>query len=111
MYAFFKLDPQMEYIDGRWAHTFQCANTSCKHTVRRYLSSKDRSSTSNLRKHTRKCWGVEALDTMDHMTTVSRAKDSVEKYRRTQNLKVVFGAASKKTFCYSTVQHTPTETR
>ena len=111
VYAFFKPDPQIEYVDGRRTHTFQCTNTGCKHTIRRYLSSKDGTSTSNLRKHARRCWGVEALEAADRMTTASSAKASVEKYRRTQNLKVAFGAASKKSFRYSTVQHTPTESR
>ncbi|TFY51890.1 hypothetical protein EVJ58_g10323, partial [Rhodofomes roseus] len=111
VYAFFKPDPTIAYIDRRRVHVFRCANSGCKHDVRRYLESKDATSTGNLRKHARKCWGEEALAAADRMSTASKAKDSVEKYRRTQNLKIAFGAASKKTFKYSTVQHTPTETR
>ncbi|TFY55495.1 hypothetical protein EVJ58_g8214 [Rhodofomes roseus] len=111
VYAFFKPDIAIEYVDGRRLHAFRCANTGCKHDVRRYLASKDARSTSNLRKHVRKCWGIEALEAADRMSTSSKAKDSIEKYRRTQNLKVAFGAASKKSFRYSTIQHTPTETR
>ncbi|EPS93342.1 hypothetical protein FOMPIDRAFT_1091628, partial [Fomitopsis schrenkii] len=111
VYAFFKPDPAITYKDGRRLHAFQCANTGCKHVVNWYLTSSDKSSTQNLRKHARKCWGAEALEAADRMITASKAKDSVEKYRRTQNLKVAFGAASKKSFRYSTIQHTPTETR
>ncbi|TFY54699.1 hypothetical protein EVJ58_g8703 [Rhodofomes roseus] len=110
-YAFFWPDPAIEHIDGRRIHTFRCANTGCKHDVQRYLASKDATSTGNLRKHIKKCWGVEALEAADWMSTASKAKESIEKYKRTQDIKVAFGAASQKSFHYSTIQHTPTETR
>ncbi|TFY69264.1 hypothetical protein EVJ58_g529 [Rhodofomes roseus] len=111
VYAFFKPDVTIKYVDGRRVHAFRCTNTGCKRDIRRYLNSKDARSTSNLRKHVKQCWGEEALGAADRMSTSSKAKDSVKKYRRTQNLKVAFGAASKKSFHYSTIQHTPTETR
>ncbi|KZT63675.1 hypothetical protein DAEQUDRAFT_741773 [Daedalea quercina L-15889] len=84
VYAFFKPDPAIEY---------------------------DLKSTSNLRKHVLKCWGEEALEAVDWMVTASKAKDSIEKYWQSQGIKVAFGAVGKKMFHYSTIQHTPTETR
>ena len=111
VYAFFEPDQGIEFIDGRTVHVFKCANTGCRHLVRRYLTSRDKTSTNNLRKHVRKCWGVEALEAADQTSTMANAKDCVERYRRTGNLKVAFGAAGKKTFRYSTIQHSPTETR
>ena len=111
VYAFFKPNPTIEYVDGRKVHKFRCANTGCHHDVRRYLASADRTSTNNLRKHARKCWGIEALEAADRMSTAGNAKECVAKFKRTGNLRVAFGAASKKTFRYSTIQHTPTETQ
>ncbi|KAH9912442.1 uncharacterized protein B0H18DRAFT_825556, partial [Fomitopsis serialis] len=110
-YAFFKPDPSIEYIMGRRVHIFHCANTACKQTVKRYLDGKDARSTSNMRKHVKLCWSEEALKAADGTGSASKAKDCVEKYRRTQDIKLSFGVSTKKTVTFSTRQHTPSQTR
>ena len=93
----------------------QCTSSSVQTLAasRRRSSSisTDKTLMTNLQKHVCKCWGVEALEAADQMTVKANAKDCVDRYRWTGNLKVAFGVASKKMFCYSTVQHSTTETR
>lgn len=110
-YAFFKPNPSLEEIKGRRAYVFRCANTGCKHEVRRYLATTDTKSTSNMRRHVKSCWGKEALDAADAMKTAANAKDAISTYWRTQDIKVAFGNVGKKTVSFSTHQHTPSETR
>lgn len=48
--------------DGRRSHVFLCARQTCSTRIRRYLDGPDRSSTSNLAKHARSCYGHVAVD-------------------------------------------------
>ncbi|RDX39469.1 hypothetical protein OH76DRAFT_1491119 [Lentinus brumalis] len=67
IYAFFSPDVIIGHDEnGRRYHNFKCAAKACKgkkHEVRRYLDTADAKSTSNLRKHTKKCWGEAAIET------------------------------------------------
>ncbi|KAF9536557.1 hypothetical protein CPC08DRAFT_616632, partial [Agrocybe pediades] len=67
MYAFFDPTPDIVYIDGRRVHVFSCNAKRCKgkganpRLVNWYLGTKDTSSTSNLRKHAKICYGEETV--------------------------------------------------
>lgn len=45
----------------RLAHAFRCEARGCKQTIYRYVGTKDVSSTGNLLRHARSCWGEEAI--------------------------------------------------
>jgi hypothetical protein len=61
----------MEVIHGRHCHEFICAAPHCKgkgakaRNVRRFLDTSDAKSTSNLRKHTKLCWGADLVEQAD----------------------------------------------
>jgi len=63
IYVFFRTSPRIDYVEGRRAHIFECAAGRCRgkngRDVRRYLDKGDAKSTSGLRRHATKCWGVK----------------------------------------------------
>ncbi|KAI5985187.1 hypothetical protein EDD15DRAFT_2176182, partial [Pisolithus albus] len=61
IYAFFALEPTIEYIAGRCSHVFWCTAKGCKKGVRRYLDKSDARSTGNMHKHVKACWGEGVL--------------------------------------------------
>ncbi|KAF9230693.1 hypothetical protein BU15DRAFT_56970, partial [Melanogaster broomeanus] len=63
IYAFYEPVPTIEYENGRRCHVFKCTARGCKHRVRRYLDKSDATSTGNMRKHVKSCWGEAALET------------------------------------------------
>ncbi|KAH9039161.1 hypothetical protein EDB85DRAFT_1859946, partial [Lactarius pseudohatsudake] len=69
VYAFFKPTPLIEYVDGHKAYVFKCSMRRCRNTtskfIRHYLYTADASSTSNLRRHAKICWGGEAIAAAD----------------------------------------------
>jgi hypothetical protein len=68
IYAFFKPTPIIEYVDDCHCHAFWCAAKACKLRTRlvcRFLDTGDAKSTSNLRKHAKKCWGADTIETAD----------------------------------------------
>ena len=66
VYVFFQKEAQIEYVNGRRSHVFTCATARCKgkngREVRRFLDKGDANSTSGLTRHTRLCWGDEAVE-------------------------------------------------
>ncbi|KAH9027888.1 hypothetical protein EDB85DRAFT_1868141, partial [Lactarius pseudohatsudake] len=70
VYVFFKPTPSIEYVDGHKAYIFKCSRRCCHSTtskfVRHYLYTADASSTSNLHRHAKICWGEEAIAASDH---------------------------------------------
>ena len=56
------------YDKGRKFHFFRCASKNCKGKghkgVRRYLDSKDRAATSNLKSHAVRCFGQDLVDSV-----------------------------------------------
>jgi hypothetical protein len=73
IYAFFEPTPAIEYLDGQKCHTFKCAANGCKHQVRRFLGGKDARSTGNMRRHTKTCWGDEAVKAADEAKDANEA--------------------------------------
>jgi hypothetical protein len=64
VYSFFKSEVTIGYEKGRKYHFFACAARNCvkeNHGVRRFLDSKDRAATSNLKSHAMRCFGKDAV--------------------------------------------------
>ncbi|RDX54669.1 hypothetical protein OH76DRAFT_1340676, partial [Lentinus brumalis] len=63
VYGFFEAEVTIEVFEGRRCLVFRCAAKRCRtdSLVRRYLDKGDRSSSGNLHKHVRACWGAEAM--------------------------------------------------
>jgi len=66
VYGFFQAKVSVGYDEGRKYHFFKCASRRCKGKgqkgVRRYLDSKDRAATSNLKSHAVRCFSQDAVD-------------------------------------------------
>ena len=66
VYVFFLKTPQIKYREGRRCHIFACAAGRCKghngRNVVRFLNKGDANSTSNLLRHAKICWGIEAVE-------------------------------------------------
>ncbi|KAI0685384.1 hypothetical protein C8T65DRAFT_592366 [Cerioporus squamosus] len=66
LYAFFKPIPKIEYVNGRCTHAFKCLAQPCKVQKSkgyawRFLNKGDRTSTSGLKRHAEKCFGVDVM--------------------------------------------------
>jgi hypothetical protein len=65
VYGFFQAKVSVGYDEGRKYHFFKCASKKCKGKgqkgVRRYLDSKDRAATSNLKSHAVRCFGQDVV--------------------------------------------------
>ena len=81
VYAFFKPIPAIEYVSGCKAHIFECVAASCRQKtkyVRRFLYTGDTSSTSNLRRHAKACWGDKAVAAADQTGSATTAQKTLE---------------------------------
>lgn len=111
MYAFFKAEVDIEYVDGRRSHVFTCARKSCDFTTRRYLDTGDRS-TGNLQKHAIGCWGEEAVMRAKETASEEEACHAiVESIEKTGHISTFFSRKKKGKVTYSHMQHTREETR
>jgi hypothetical protein len=83
--------------------------------VRRFLDKGDSKSTSNLRKHGKKCWGDEIIAVADKAKTADDVRQvAVGGTLTPQLITTMFervGVIAKKTVTYSNRPHTQTETR
>ncbi|KAF5309387.1 hypothetical protein D9619_012291 [Psilocybe cf. subviscida] len=120
VYAFFKPTPMIRTVKGRRAHTFECLAKSClakgadPRYVNRYLDTGDVSSTSNLRKHARICFGEQALTAADDTNDIAHAREVVKAALAEQApLTAMFERMSKGKgkVTYSHTQHTKTEVK
>jgi hypothetical protein len=115
IYAFFGPEPLIEHVEGRRCHAFQCLAKHCKQksrSVRRYLDTSDAKSTSNLRKHAKKCWGNEIVATADKAKTATEVRDTTVKgYLDPQSITAAFERKGKGKVTYSYRQHTKTEAK
>ena len=102
IYAFFKPIPNVGYENGRCFHEFICAAKSCKKKVRHYLDKKDAKSTSNLRKHVKSCWGLDAVEAADRTKNITEACDSVvQPLSKDGSITAVFERVGKGKVSYS----------
>ncbi len=77
VYAFFKPEPTIKMYEGRRCLVFRCAAKNCGSPVRRYLDKGDRSSSGNLYKHARSCWGSEAVDQAKQLGDATRVRGTL----------------------------------
>ena len=118
IYAFFKPIPFVDHIDGRRVHIFECGAKPCKRKgrngqyVRRYLNTGDATSTSNLRRHAKICWGDDAIEAACRTKDACAARDVLAKTRvKDGSITAAFERVGKESVTYSHRQHTKTEIR
>lgn len=112
---FFKPTPTIEYFGGRKAHVFECGLSRCRSKtkfIRRYLYTGDTSSTSNLRRHAKICWGDEAVAAADKTGNLGIAREALSKQKGANGSIVAsFERVGKSKVTYSYRQHTKAEAR
>ncbi len=115
IYGFFHAEPNIEVVTGRRCHQFICLADRCKgqghnrKTVRRYLDTSDAKSTSNLRKHAERCFGVEIVK-KSVGSTVGAVREGVMQQRGNGTLPYAFDKiAGKGVARYSPQQLTKVE--
>lgn len=112
IYAFFKPHPKIVYIDSRVAHEFRCTGRGCKFTTRRFLDKKDKSSTGNMIRHVKSCWGEEAYAAATQCGTSNDARQNVTKpLAMSGSITAAFSRVGKGKVSYSHRQHTKAETK
>lgn len=117
IYIFFQPDAEIEYVNGRRVHVFECAAVRCMgkgngRKVRRYLDTGDAKSTSNLRKHAKICWGEDAVEAADSTRDLKSAREALRKMKTPNgSITEAFQRAATAKVSYSHRQHTTTEAR
>ncbi|KAF5324406.1 hypothetical protein D9619_011183 [Psilocybe cf. subviscida] len=118
IYAFFKATPRIEYKKGRRMHVFECLSKTCrgkgnnKREVNRYVDTADSTSTSNLRKHAKLCWGDDTITAADDTNDVAAARKIVNSSgSKDGSITASFKRIGKGKVTYSHKPHTKTETR
>ena len=115
IYAFFKPTPEVEYVDGRRSHVFQCTAKPCRQKsreVRRFLDKSDAKSMGNLQKHTKKCWGDDVVASADKAANANKVRQTTIKgFLDPQSITAAFERKGKGKVTYSHQQHTKTEAR
>ena len=72
-------------------HVFKCLAKGCKHAVCRFLDTRDRGSTGNMRRHVRTCWGEDVYNTILNADTLEEAHAGVKGHVRNGSIALVFG--------------------
>ncbi|KIL60457.1 hypothetical protein M378DRAFT_83700, partial [Amanita muscaria Koide BX008] len=96
---------------GRRYHEFKCVAKGCRKGVRRYLDTKDAKSTSNMRKHAKRCWGDDAVRLADEASGCDVARKSVVQPLLRDGTITASFERKKGKVTYMHRQHTKTETR
>jgi predicted dienelactone hydrolase len=115
VYAFFEPRPTVhEDKDRRWVQ-FKCTARHCESNsriIKRFLDTKDSSSTANLQKHAKACWGEEVVLQAEAAKTVDAAQEGLAKAEmRDGRITAVFERQGKGPITFSTIPHTYEETR
>lgn len=118
IYAFFKATPRIEYKNGHHMHVFECVSKTCrgrgtkKREVNRYVDTADSTSTSNLRKHAKVCWGDDTIAAADDTNDVEAACKIVGASGSSNgSIMASFKRIGKAKVTYSHKPHMKTETR
>jgi len=118
IYAFFRPDVEISYVEGRHVHDFTCAAKQCKgkgkspRLVRYYLDTGDKKSTSGLRRHAVICWGEEIVKEAAAAKDIVSARDALKgAVQRDGSITAVFERTKKGKLTYSYRQHMKAETR
>ncbi|KAF5377290.1 hypothetical protein D9615_006461 [Tricholomella constricta] len=122
IYGFFEPTPDICYVSSkpglekRKCHEFVCNAKYCKgksRIVRRFLHTGDESSTGNLHKHAKRCWGDDSIN--EAMETDAKADDvrdqRGEPKLRSDDITVSFKQVRKGRVTFSTRNLTKTESR
>ncbi|KAF9226860.1 hypothetical protein BS17DRAFT_655325, partial [Gyrodon lividus] len=108
IYAFFNPTPLIVEINGRCAHDFEC---TCAR-IQRYLDKRDATSTSNLQKHSKKCWGTEVVAAADGAKDVDKVRMKIVGGGLCNGtITALFEQQGKGKVTYSHRQHTCSETK
>jgi hypothetical protein len=111
-YAFFKPVPVIDYVNGRRCNVFKCFGHGCKFTAHRFLDKGDKSSTGNLIRHPKACWGEDAWKAADACQNADEARKSVTKPQVLNgSITATFKRAGKGIVTYSHTQHTREQTK
>jgi hypothetical protein len=112
IYGFFKPVPEIVYKDDRRCHVFRCLADGCTNVVRRFV---DRdSSTSNLIKHSKKCFGDNTVKAaMSAKNAMEVRNKVVGDVMKNGKLTAVFEKKDRQQrhVSYSHRQHSRVETR
>jgi hypothetical protein len=112
IYAFYKPIPEVTNVKGRRCHEFVCMARGCKYRSRRYIDTKDKSSTGNLIKHARSCWGDEAWSAANSCKNAAEARETVTKsIMKSGSITASFKRSGEGKISYSHRMHTKTETK
>ena len=119
IYAFFGTVPEIKYFSGRQVHVFSCLAKCCRgkgkssRSVNRYVDKSDVSSTSNLRKHAKICWGNDVVTAADETKDLTHARVIVAKLGLGNTLITAMfeRVKGKRAVTYSHTQHTKAETK
>lgn len=109
IYAFFGPVPDIQYVNHRRCQVFKCLGKHCKHAVRRFLDKADKTSTGNMYKHVKSCWGPEVLSSIGRVSTLEGARQAITRYQSNGTIKSAFNVKGK--VAYSNRQPTKAETR
>ncbi|KAH9045962.1 hypothetical protein EDB84DRAFT_1258221, partial [Lactarius hengduanensis] len=116
IYVFSK-PPFVEYINGRKSHVFECGASHCrkqKRFVRRYLDKTDKTSTGNLHRHARGCWGVDVVAAADATRDGDAARAALVNHKKLDGSIVAMFRRiriKEEAVTYSHRQHTKAEAR
>ena len=112
VYAFYHPIPNIEYVDGCHMHVFHCAAKSCKYKCCHFLDGPNHSSTGNLIKHIKTCWGNAAYEaTSDCQHANAACKNVVKPLTTMGTITMAFKRNGKGKVSYRHHQHTKTETK
>ncbi|KZV89380.1 hypothetical protein EXIGLDRAFT_618283, partial [Exidia glandulosa HHB12029] len=115
IYAFYNPTFRIGYEGGRRYHAFQCAAKGCKKEVRRFLNGSNATSTSNLIKHARKCFGKDTVERAKEYGTAATARDELASELNDYKPATITASfkrqSDKGAVSYMHRQHTKTETR
>jgi hypothetical protein len=102
-------------MDGRRSHIFNCAAKMCRHKsrgVRRFLDKGDAKSTSNMRKHTKKCWGEEMVAAADKLHFAADVRATMlDGVLNPESITAAFERKGKGRVTFSHRKHTKPEAR
>ncbi|EIW62756.1 uncharacterized protein TRAVEDRAFT_113015, partial [Trametes versicolor FP-101664 SS1] len=111
VYGFYHPVPEIAYVGARCSHLFHCKAKGCKYVCCRFLDKGDASSTSNLRRHVRKCWGADILKAADKAANIAEVNEKiVGSLLKDGSITSTF-KRKKGVVTYSHRTHTRTETR
>jgi hypothetical protein len=98
---------------GRRAHSFACAKKGCNQKIHRFMDGQDSRSTSNLIKHAKTCWGIDAVKAAQEAKDLNEAREAVvgKYYKQDGSITTASEIKGKGKVTYRHKQHNRTETR